>query len=96
MTDASTPPASLHPRLDEGMERTAITLVVIAVVALLAFLGSCLPSRSNESPRWVRYLRHWANSALKDFVRIFPDSLDGPLLKLTNYLNELRRQAPRP
>lgn len=92
------PPAStkIHPKIDDGMERTAITLVAIAVVALLAFLGACLPSRSNEVPTWVRHLRHWANTALKDFVRVFPDALEGPLLKLTNYLNELRQQVTRP
>ena len=84
------------PHLDDGMERTAITLVAIAVVALLAFLGACLPSRSNEVPAWVRRLRHWANSCLMSFTRTFPDSLDGPLQRLSNYLVQLRQQGTRP
>lgn len=85
-----------HPQIDEGMERTAITLVVIAVIALLTFLGACLPARSNRVPTWVRRLRHWANSCLTAFVRSFPDTLDGPLQRLTNYLNSLRTQGERP
>lgn len=87
---------SPSPHLDDGMERTAITLVTIAVVALLAFLGACLPARSNEVPTWVRRLRHWANSCLLTFTRSFPDSLYGPLQRLSNYLVQFHQQGNRP
>lgn len=87
-----------HPQIEADMVKTAITLVSIIVVAGLAFLGFCLPSRSNQVPAWVRRLRHWANTALDDFIRLFPEFLDGPLQRFSTYLIQLRqhRREPRP